>query len=86
MPNVLNLAEAIEKVRAFFASQCTPNALTLWHVLEANERVEKGVYVIRCGEHCVFETERRHEVWVDTQTGDVVHTHRIDQPPSRSAS
>ena len=79
MPNSLNLQEAIDKVRAFFASQCAPQSLTFWHVLEATERLEKGVYVIKCGEHCFLEAERRHEVWVDTQTGHIAHSHRIGQ-------
>jgi len=82
MPNAVNLAEAIETVRVFFAQQCKPTALTLWHVLDATERLEKGVYVIRCGENCFLEQERRHEVWVDTQTGEIAHMHRIDQSSS----
>ncbi len=81
MPNLLNLAEAIEVVREFFVKQCGRYPLTFWHVLEAIERLEKGVYVIKCGEHCALEVERRHEVWVDTQTGEIVHSVRIDLPP-----
>lgn len=84
MPNVLSLSEATRKAREFFEAQCGSRPLTFWHVLGATESLEKGVYVIRCGEHCFLEQERRHEVWIDPQTGAIVHTHRLEIPPGHS--
>jgi hypothetical protein len=77
MPNRVSLSESIKKIHQFFIERCGGQPLTYFNLISANEDLAKGVYVIRCSENCFMEQPRKHEIWIDLETGDICHTHRI---------
>lgn len=71
------LTEAVQLAKDFFARQCAPAPLTHWSVGGAYESLERGVHIVRCTEGCFLDPPRRHEVWVDRETGLITFVRQL---------
>ena len=74
----LSLQEAVMLVRQFFFEQCGKFRLARWSVLNAWEDAMAGTYVIQCEESCCGDVDRRHEVAVSIESGEIVYQRRLE--------
>ncbi len=73
----IGLEQAVYLRQAYFIKQCRAKVLGHWETINATEDVAKGAYVIQCRQGCFLDPPQGHEVWIDAETGEICHSHRL---------
>ena len=74
----IGLQNAVGVAQEHYRKMCGGIYFTRWIVDDATEDLSKGCYVVRCEVKCLADpNSHKHEVWINIDTGEIEHEHRI---------